>query len=151
MKQTLLFTAAALMTTCVFASAGPAAAATESAQSKACYDQATHQNLHGASRKAFHRSCMKGVMSPNRPTARTAPNSEAQAITKPSGVDRTVRSKQCSDEAAKKGLVGKDRQQFRLSCIATAGPVTEGETKNQTPKPAKAIPGIGINNYNPPH
>jgi hypothetical protein len=47
--------------------------------------------------------------------------------------------------------VGKDRQQFRLSCIATAGPVTEGETKNQTPKPAKAIPTIGINNYNPPH
>jgi hypothetical protein len=151
MKHTLLLTAAALMATSLVASTGPAAAAAESAQSRACYDQATRQNLHGASRKAFHRSCMKGVMSPNRPTAPTAPNREAQAITKPSGVDRTVRSKQCSDEAAKKGLADKDRQAFRLSCMATAGPVTEGETKNQTPKPAKAIPGIGVNNYNTPH
>jgi hypothetical protein len=150
MKHPVILTAAALMTASLFASV-PAVAAPETAQSKACYDQATHQNLHGASRKAFHRSCMKGVMSPNRPTAPTAPNEEAQAITKPSGVDRTVRSQQCSAEAAKKGLAAKDRQQFRLSCMATAGPVTEGETHNQAPHPAKAIPGIGVNNYKPPH
>jgi len=94
---------------------------------------------------------MKGALSPNHPTMATGSSKEAQAVTRPSGADRTVRSKQCSDEADKRGLAAKDRESFRLSCMATAGPVTEGETHNQTPQPAKAIPGIGVNNYKPPH
>ena len=94
---------------------------------------------------------MRGALSPNRPTAPTGDSKEAKAITAPSGADRTVRSQQCSNEADKRNLTGKDRESFRLSCVATAGPVTEGETKNQAPKPAKAIPGIGVNAYKPPH
>jgi hypothetical protein len=141
----------AITTVSLFASAGFATAAPQSAQSKACYNEATAQHLHGASRRAFHRTCMKGALSPNRPTAPTGPSKEARAITAPSGADRTVRSQQCSNEADKRHLTGKDRDAFRLSCVATAGPVTEGETKNQTPKPAKAIPGIGVNDYKPPN
>jgi hypothetical protein len=133
----------------LLASAALAVAAPESVQSKSCYDKASAQNLHGAARKSFHRSCMRGALSPDRRTAPTTPNREAQAITAPSGADRTVRSKQCSDEADRRGLAAKDREAFRLSCVATAGPVTEGETHSQAPKPAKAIPGIGVNNYKP--
>jgi hypothetical protein len=88
-------------------------------------------------------------MSPDRPTAPTAPSKEAKAITAPSGAERTARSRQCSNEADKRNLTGKDRESFRLSCLATAGPVTEGQTKTEAPKPAAAIPGIGVNGYKP--
>jgi len=150
-RQALLLVTSAVIGIYVFASAGLATAAPSSAQSKSCYEEADGQHLHGARRKAFHRACMRGALSPNRPTTSTGPSKEAQAITRPSGADRTVRSKQCSDEADKRGLAAKDREAFRLSCMATAGPVTEGETHNQPPQPAKAIPGIGVNNYKPPH
>lgn len=150
MKQSVFITTLALATASLLGSASYAAAP-ESAQSKACYDKATAQNLHGASRKAFHRTCMKGALSPDKPTATTASSKEARAVTAPSGVDRTVRSQQCSNEADKRHLAGKDREAFRLSCVATAGPVTEGQTKNQAPKPAKAIPGLGVNGEKSPH
>jgi hypothetical protein len=147
MRRLNLLSISALAAASLLASSG--LAAVESTQSKACYDEATAQHLHGASRKAFHRTCMKGALSPNRPTAPSGPSKEARAITAPSGADRTVRSQQCSNEADKRHLTGKDRDAFRLSCVATAGPVSEGETKTQAPKPAKAIPGIGVNNYKP--
>ncbi len=150
-RQAQLLIQSAVIGACFLAFAGLATAAPSSAQSKSCYAEANKQNLHGSSRKSFHRACMKGALSPKHPTVATGSSKEAQAITRPSGVDRTVRSKQCSDEADKRGLAAKDREAFRLSCMATAGPVTEGETHNQAPQPAKAIPGIGVNNYKPPH
>jgi hypothetical protein len=87
---------------------------------------------------------MKGALSPSRPATSRASTPQAQAITAPSGADRTLRSKQCSDEADKRSLASKDREAFRLSCIATAGPVTEAGIHSQAPKPAKQIPGLGV-------
>ena len=150
MRPSVLLTASALAAMSLFAYAEPAAAAPESAQSKACYAKATARKLHGAERTAFHRTCMKGALSPDRPTAANGRSKEGQAITAPSGVDRTVRSKQCSDEADRRRLTGQDRDAFRLSCLATAGPVTEAQTKRQAPKPAHAISGIGVNGQKPP-
>ena len=151
MKQPLTLSVFALVATALFASSELANAAPESVQSKACYDKASAQNLHGASRKAFHRTCMRGALSPDHATAPTGPGKEARAITAPSGADRTVRSKACSDEADKRGLAAKDREAFRLSIMATAGPVTEAGIHSQAPQPAKAIPGIGVNANKPPH
>ncbi len=150
MRQPLLLTRLALTLASLSASAGLAFAAPESAQSKACYAKASAQNLHGAARTSFHRTCMKGALSPDKPTAATPSAKEARAITAPSGSDRTVRSKQCSEEADRRGLTDKDREAFRLSCMATAGPVTEAQMHSQAPHPAKAIPGIGVNGENHP-
>jgi hypothetical protein len=127
------------------------ALAAQSTQSKSCSKMATQQGLTGGARATFRAKCMKGPLVASRPTAPTGPGKEAQAVTKPSGVDRTMRSKQCAAEADKRGLKAKDRKEFQLSCLATAGPVSESSTQNQAPRPAKAIPGIGVNNNQTPH
>jgi hypothetical protein len=93
---------------------------------------------------------MKGPLAARTATAPTSPGKEAHAITAPSGATRNVRSRQCTAEADKRGLRNQDRKQFQLSCLATAGPVSEGETHNETAHPAKAISGIGVNNPPPP-
>jgi hypothetical protein len=126
------------------------AIAAPSEASKDCASQAADQHLTGHAAAAFRASCLKGPLAARRPTAPTAPGKEAHAITAPSGAARNVRSRECTAEADKRGLKNQDRKQFQLSCLATAGPVTEGETHAETPKPAKAIPGIGINNPPPP-
>jgi len=123
----------------------PAAAASTPA-SRDCATQAEQQHLTGQAADDFRARCMKGPLAVRRPTAPTSPGKEAHAVTAPSGANRNVRSRQCMAEADKRGLTGQDRKQYQLSCLATAGPVTEGETHNETPKPAKAIPGIGVNN-----
>jgi hypothetical protein len=118
--------------------------------SQDCAAQAAQQHLSGQAAVDFRAKCMKGPLAVRTPTAPTGPGKEAHAVTAPSGANRNVRSRQCESEADKRGLAGQDRKQFQLSCLATAGPVTEGETHNETPKPAKAIPGIGVNNPPPP-
>ena len=118
-------------------------------QSVQCGQQASRQGLSGSQRTAFVDSCVKGPLSANTRTAPTASSKEAQAVTKPSGVDRTTRSKQCGVEADRKKLTDKARKEFQLSCLATAGPVSEGETGVKQPHPANQIKGIGINNYKP--
>ena len=137
---------AALFAPCALA---PPASAKPTAQSAHCAAAAKEQNLVGGQRTAFVKTCMKGPLTPARPTAPTQSSKEAQAVTKPSGVDRTVRAKQCAAEADRKGLGDKDRKGFQLSCQATAGPVSEGETGKTAPHPAKQIKGIGVNNYKP--
>lgn len=119
------------------------------AQSAHCMASADDHKLTGAARTDFVKSCMKGPLTPATPTASTGSSKEAQAVTKPSGVDRTTRAKQCAAEADSKGLAAKDRKGFQLSCQATAGPVTEAQTGTKTPHPAKAIKGIGVNNNAP--
>lgn len=145
-------TAAALGLTCASAllafSAAPAFAK-PTAQSTHCAASATEEHLAGAKRTAFLKTCMKGPLAAKAPTAPTDPSKESQAVTKPSGVDRTTRTKQCAAEADKKGLAGKNRSAFQLSCLATAGPVSEGETGTKEPHPAHQIKGIGVNNYHP--
>jgi len=133
----------------ILASAGSTAAAPDTAQSRACSNKAAAQHLRGAELATFQRTCMKGTLSPKTPTALKGPTKESRAITAPSGEDRTVRSKQCSDEADRRHLTGPDRNAFRLSCLATAGPVTEAQTKLQSPKPAPAISGLGVNRDKP--
>ena len=125
------------------------ASARSSAQSAHCLQSAKGQGLSGAARTSFVRKCMKGPLAPGAPTAQAGRSKEAQAVTKPSGVDRTTRAKQCAAEADRKGLAAKDRSAFQLSCLATAGPVSEGQTGTKTPHPANQIKGIGVNNYKP--
>jgi hypothetical protein len=128
--------------------AAPAAAVSHpTAQSRACTRTADTEHRKGADRARYLKACLRGSAAPLRPTAPTGPGKEARAITAPSGADRNERSAQCSAEADRRGLTEKDRNAFRLSCLATAGPVSEGETHDQTPKPAPAIKGIGVNHY----
>lgn len=129
--------------------AAGSASAKPSAQSVHCADSAKRQGLTGARRTAFIRTCGRGPLAAKTPTAPTARSKESQAVTKPSGVDRTTRTQQCNAEAARKGLSGKNQSAFQLSCLATAGPVSEGETGVTQPHPANQIKGIGVNNYKP--
>ena len=147
MRPTVFVTS--LTAAAAFAVMGGPASAKPTAQAAHCAASATDHKLTGAQRTDFIKSCEKGPLTPAKPTAPTGSSKEAQAVTKPSGVDRTVRAKQCASEADKKGLSAKDRKGFLLSCQATAGPVTEGETATKTPAPAKQIKGIGENNYKP--
>ena len=138
-----------LLSAPMLALASPASAAKPTAQSSHCAQLADKEGLTGAKRSAYVASCIKGPLAPKTPTAATGTSKEAHAVTKPSGVDRTTRSKQCATEADKKGLTAKERSAFQLSCLATAGPVTEGETGTKSPRPANAIKGIGVNNNTP--
>jgi hypothetical protein len=141
----------ATVSACVLAGGTNAALARpQSAQSKACSDEATHQGLHGKSRSSFRATCMKGAMAPKTPTAPTGPGREANAVTKPSGVDRTTRSQQCSDEADRRKLQATARDDFRLACLASAAPVSATGGLQNT-KPTKAIPKLGTETSNPPH
>ena len=126
--------------------AKPRKAAHPTAQAQHCTAEADEKALTGPDRIAFLKTCEGGVRPAAAPTGPTGASKEAQAVTRPSGVDRTTRSKQCSAEADRRGLAGKNRNAFRHSCLATAGPVTEGETGTQLPHPAHSIDGIGVNN-----
>ncbi len=132
------------------ASLGVAERAAASEASKNCAAQAADQHLVGHAATEFKARCLKGPLAARTPTAPTTPGKEAHAITAPSGASRNVRSRQCTAEADKRGLKNQDRKQFQLSCLATAGPVSEGETHDEPPHPAKSIPGIGVNNPPPP-
>ncbi len=134
----------------VFGGASLALAKVQSAQSKTCSNEATQQGLHGKDRSDFRATCLKGAMAPKTPTAPTGPGREANAVTKPSGVDRTTRSQQCSDEADRRKLQATARDDFRLACLASAAPVSATGAL-QNPKPTKAIPKLGTQTSNPPH
>ena len=148
MRTHIVLTAGLGLAVLAAAGAGPAAAR-PTAQSAHCASEAKRQNLTGAARTSFLKTCQKGPLTARTPTAPTAANKESQAVTKPSGVDRTTRAKQCDAEADRKGLSAQARREFHLSCLATAGPVGEGETGTTQPHPGKSINGIGVNNYKP--
>lgn len=110
--------------------------AAPSAQTATCRAKADREGLSGAARRGFESKCRAGALAPGRPTAPVGKTVSATAVVAPSGADRTKRSQQCNSEADRRGLKGGDYQAFRKSCVATAGPVTEGQTGTQTPKPA---------------
>ena len=139
----------AVLCASILLGAPPALARKPSAQAADCSRSAKAEGLAGAKRAAFVKSCLRGPLAATTPTAPTAHSKEAQAVTKPSGVDRATRTRQCAAEADRKGLTDKNRSAFQLSCLATAGPVSEGETGVKEPHPANQIKGIGINNYKP--
>ncbi len=60
--QTTPAPAAPAMAPATAPSAAPAMGMDKKAMSKACYDQATQQSLHGKARKHFHSKCMKDKM-----------------------------------------------------------------------------------------
>jgi hypothetical protein len=111
----------------------------ESAQSRACWAKADQQSLTGQSRADFHATCMKGAGTPPGPAANPREHSAwAKAVTEPSGADRATRSRQCSAEADRRGLVSAKRQAFRQDCIASAAPVNANGTATHAPTPTPA-------------
>ncbi|MHB8285626.1 MAG: hypothetical protein ACYDD1_13230 [Caulobacteraceae bacterium] len=139
-----------LLASGVAVSTTPAFAKPQTAQSKACSDEADHQGWHGKDRTRFRASCLKGALAPKTPTAPTGPGREANAVTKPSGADRTTRSQQCSDEADRRKLATSEREAFRMSCLASAAPVAHTGTKEK-PTPSPAIPKLGTTAADAPH
>jgi hypothetical protein len=119
--------------------ATPATAATKAAS---CSVQANKKDLTGHNREAFLKTCKEGALATTKPTVEAGESRSAQVITAPSGADRNKRSAQCSAEAARRHLSEIEAKDFRLSCLATAGPVSEGQDQTQAPKPAPAKPGL---------
>ena len=107
-----------------------------------CATQANNKKLTGRARTAFLRSCGQGALATTKPTLGASSSRSAQAVTAPSGADRNTRSAQCSAEALRRHLSEIKAKEFRLSCLATAGPVAEGEDQTQAPKPSPAKPGL---------
>ncbi len=131
-----------LLTILICGSAPDAARGAESAQSKACWSQATQQGLVGDQRDSFHATCLKGALAPKAPTRLAVATKAAKAVTAPSGADRTVRSKQCNAEAAKRGLHDAAFESFRKGCLASAAPVRAIETGEDPTKPTPAKPKL---------
>ncbi len=118
------------------------AAAAPSAQSQSCSDRATGQGLKGDDRDKFESACMKGSLAPDRPTSQVNHTAAANALVKPSGVDRTRRSSQCNAEGARRGLKDSGLQAFRKGCLASAAPVQAIETSTRDTKPTPAKPKL---------
>jgi hypothetical protein len=130
-------------------SAFGATSALASAQSRHCTAEAKEQGLSGRAAANFRAKCLKGALAPKTPTHANGSTVEARAVTAPSGANRTDRTQQCNAEADRRRLSGPSRKEFHLSCIATAGPVSEGQNHAAAPRPANAIPGIGENSKAP--
>jgi hypothetical protein len=121
----------------------PPAFAAANAQSAACSRKADAQDLHGASRKAFRAKCMTGAMSPAAPLKRESAFGSGGAVTKPSGVDPTTRSRECNQEADTRGLTDNARESFRLKCLATAAPPRTTGSSSTPPTPTPANDSLG--------
>jgi hypothetical protein len=72
------------------------------------------------------------------------------AVTAPSGESPHARSLRCNHVANRKGLTGSARQEFRLSCMATAAPATHAGTK-APPKQTAARDDLGVSTPSEPH
>lgn len=114
------------------------------AAAKSCPDQADVKHLAGAERDIFLKTCAQGALAPARATAERTNSRSERALTKPSGVDRTVRSKQCSAEARRRRLDSTKARAFRLACLATAAPVRTTGTEQTAPAPSHAKDDLGV-------
>ncbi len=139
MRARAYLTGIAMVSALAMGATASLAKGAESAQSKTCWARAKGEGLTGSKRDAFHATCMKGALAPKHPVRRPTTAASA-AITAPSGADKDVRSKACSDEGSKRGLQASAFDAFRKSCLATAGPVSEigGGGKPSRPTPAKS-------------
>ncbi len=148
-----------LLITTAFAAlifAGPAAAA-QTAESKACSDQATAKGLHGADREKFRTDCMKASPAPMAaapaakpaaaaPAAKPVAPMAAAPAAKAGFAPKSDAAKACSDQATAKGLHGADREKFRTSCLKgapapmTAAPAAKPAAAPMAPAPMAAAP-----------
>jgi hypothetical protein len=117
-------------------------AAEPTAQAQSCAARADDQGLQGKDRDAFDKTCAKGSLAPKRPTSPAPTSQAAKTVTAPSGADRTVRSRQCNAEAARRGLKDSAMQAFRKGCLASAAPVKAIETAKTPEAPAKQKPKL---------
>ena len=106
-----------------------------------CSVQARNKRLTGHARSTFLNSCQQGALATTKPTYGAHASPSARVLTAPSGADRNTRSAQCTAEADRRHLSEIKAKEFRLSCLATAGPVQEGEDQTQAPKPSHAKAG----------
>jgi hypothetical protein len=120
-----------------------ATSATAETKAAACSVQAHTKKLTGERREAFLKTCKEGALATVKPTLAADAGRSDRAITAPSGADRNKRSAQCSAESVRRHLPEIKAKEFRLSCLATAGPVQEAQDQTQAPKPAPAKPGLG--------
>jgi hypothetical protein len=125
-------------------SATPGLAATESPQAKICAKSTQAKSLSGGAKKAFVQKCLHHPMVPQKSDLPKAQTTPAKAVTAPSGADKNVRFAQCSAEGDRRGLTDNARNAFRLSCIATAAPVTSIGASNQPPAPNNEKPNLGV-------
>ncbi len=120
-------------------------AAERSAQRQSCADRATQQGLEGKARDTFTATCERGSLAPKHPT------SDRELITAPSGADRTVRSRQCNREAARRGLKEGALQAFRKGCLASAAPVDAIQTSHRVETPTHDKPKLDAQTDAPVH
>ncbi len=124
--------------------AAPAMAA-QTAESKACSDQATAKGLKGKERESFRADCLKAAAPAAAPKAAAAPKSvaapKAAAPAMAAAAPKSDLSKSCSDQATAKGLHGKDRETFRDGCMKGSAPAMAAAKPVAAPMaatPAKA-------------
>jgi hypothetical protein len=73
------------------------------------------------------------------------------AMTAPSGESPRARSARCNRVANARHLTGSARQEFRLSCLATAAPATHAGTQTKKPTPTHAKDNLGVATPAQPH
>lgn len=137
-----LLVSAALL---AFCAAAPGLAA-QTAESKACSEQATAKSLHGKDRETFMASCKAAAPAAAAPVAaakpvKAAPATPIAAPATPAAkgfVPKTDASKACSDQATAKGLHGKDRETFRTACMKGAPAPAMAAAAPVAAKPATA-------------
>ncbi len=110
----------------------------------ACGARADAKSLAGKPRDEFMATCQQGALAPAKPTSPTPPAPTARAITAPSGADRTVRSRECTAEAKRRGLPDTQKKAFRLSCLASAAPVSTIGSPEQAQRPVAEKPELGV-------
>jgi hypothetical protein len=84
----------------------------------------------------------------HNPSARTEGGA---AMTAPSGETPRTRSHHCNTVANRRGLTGSARQEFRLSCMATAAPASHSGTETKLPAPTHSKDNLAVASPPQPH
>jgi hypothetical protein len=107
---------------------------------RSCTDEADKRGLSGDARDTYLNTCRQGALAPATPTQDKG-TAQARILTAPSGQDRTTRSKACTREAKRRKLSPNAAKAFRLSCLASAAPVSATGTTTHPPTPTPSKPG----------
>jgi hypothetical protein len=92
-----------------------------------------------------------GVGAPSRDHDPAARTHGGAAVTAPSGETPRARSVRCNRVANRRHLAGSARQEFRLSCMATAAPATHAGTQTRLPEPTHSKDHLGVASPPQPH